>query len=68
MRHLSTISQLKGGTILLNSKLENMIKSVIMLNNSSNVLDKILQIGKMMVIEKVSTILIKERPKRKGKK
>jgi len=41
-----TITGLQEENTLLNSKLENMTKSVRMLNNGSNVLDKILQVGK----------------------
>ncbi|XP_058747123.1 uncharacterized protein LOC131620121 [Vicia villosa] len=46
VKQRSIISELKGEVTLLNSKLDNMTRSVRMLNNRSNVLDKILQIGK----------------------
>jgi len=40
------ITGLQEENTLLNSKFENMTKSVRMLNNGSNVLDEILQVGK----------------------
>jgi hypothetical protein len=46
VEHLSIISDLKKEVVLLNSRIENMTKSVRMLNNYSDVLDKILQTGK----------------------
>ena len=46
LKHLTVISGLKDEVVLLNSKLDNMTKSVRMLNSSSDVLDEILQIGK----------------------
>ena len=42
---LSTNSELQGKVTLLTSKLESMTKSIRMLNNGSDVLDEILQIG-----------------------
>ncbi|XP_050875764.1 uncharacterized protein LOC127079425 [Lathyrus oleraceus] len=46
VEHLSIISVLKEEVVLLNSRIDNMTKSVRMLNNSSDVLDEILQTGK----------------------
>jgi len=43
---MSIITGLQEENTLLNSKLENMTKFVRMLNNGSNVLDEILQVGK----------------------
>lgn len=43
---LSIISSLKDEVTIFNSKLENMTKSVRMLNNGSDMLDEILQVGK----------------------
>ena len=46
VEHISIIADLKEEVVLLNSKLDNMTKSVRMLNNGSTVLDEILQTGK----------------------
>lgn len=46
MEHMYIISDMKDEVILLNSKLDNMTKSVRMLNSSSDMLDEILQTGK----------------------
>lgn len=46
LEHLSVISDLKDEVLLLKSKIDNMKKYVRMLNDSSNVLDKILQAGR----------------------
>lgn len=46
MEHLSTISNLKEEVVLLNLRIENMTKSIRMLNSSSDVLDEILQTRK----------------------
>ncbi|MCH81188.1 gag-pol polyprotein [Trifolium medium] len=43
----STATDLKEEVTLLNSKLKNMTKSVRMLNKGSNILDEILEVGKM---------------------
>jgi len=43
---MSIITGLLEENTLLNSKLENITKYVRMLNNGSNVLDEILQVGK----------------------
>ena len=47
---MSIITSLQEENTLLNSKLENMTKYVRMLNNGSNVLDEILQVGRHMEI------------------
>lgn len=44
---VATIIRLKEGVILLNSNIENMTKSICMLNNDSDMLDGILEVGKM---------------------
>lgn len=44
---VSTIIGLEDEVILLNSKHENMIKFIYMFNNGSNMLDEILEVGKM---------------------
>ena len=44
---ISINNRLKEEVTLLNSKLENMIKFVRMLNNGSNMLDEIPKVGKM---------------------
>jgi len=43
---ISIITDLQEENTLLNSKLESMTKSVRMLNNGSNLIDEILQVGK----------------------
>ena len=43
---MSVIADLKEEVVLQNSKLDNLIKSVRMLNNGSTIFDKILQTGK----------------------
>lgn len=44
---VSTITSLEEEVAFLNSKLDNMIKFMRMTNNSSNMLDEILEVGKM---------------------
>jgi hypothetical protein len=44
--HLYVVSGLQNEVTLLSSNLENMTKSVIMLNNGTNMLDEILMVGK----------------------
>ncbi len=44
--HEEEISELKGEIGFLNSKLENMTKSIKMLNKGSDMLDEVLQLGK----------------------
>lgn len=44
---MSNIYGLQDEVALLTSKLENMTKSVRMLNNGSDVLDEVLQVGKV---------------------
>lgn len=44
-----TITILEEEIALLNSKLENMTKFVCMLNNGSNILDEILEVGKTSI-------------------
>ena len=44
--HEEEISELKGEVGFLNSKLENMTKSIKMLNKGSDTLDEVLQLGK----------------------
>lgn len=44
---ISTIAILEEEVTLLKSKVDNMTKHVCMLNNSSDMLDKILEVGKM---------------------
>lgn len=46
---VSTITILEEEVTLLNSKIENMTKYVHMLNNGSNMLDGIFQVGKMSI-------------------
>lgn len=46
-KYLSTISGLQDEVTMLTSKLENMMKSLRMLNNGSDVLDEVLQVGKV---------------------
>lgn len=48
MKQTTTITDLEEKIALLNSKVENMTKSIRMLNNGSDMLDEILEIGKML--------------------
>lgn len=48
----NTITDLEEEVALLNSKQENMTKSICMLDNGSDILDEILEVGKMSKIFK----------------
>lgn len=47
VKQTPTISNMEEEVALLNSELENMTKSICMLNNGSDMLDEILEVGKM---------------------